>query len=340
MKKALIFYGLLLLFSCENRIGKNITASSNTPDLWPAISPYNVEYLKVSDIHELYLEEVGNPNGKPVIMLHGGPGGGCSPMMRQFFNPEVYRVILFDQRGANRSKPYAEIKENNTLELVEDIEKIRKHLNIEKMMLVGGSWGSTLALAYAESYPERVTEMVLRGIWMGTQKEIDHFYHGGTYKIFPDAYTQLMQSLPDSAIRPLPDYLLKLLTGEDEKLRTSTAEAWLKYEWRISDINVDTMEINLWLEHNDPYAFSLIENYYMAHHCFLDKKQLWENLERIKTIPTILINGRFDIPCLPETAYDLHKALPQSELIIVEMAGHGGPRIINAMARAIRKFEH
>jgi proline iminopeptidase len=339
MKRTLCFLGLLLLLSCDNEVGVNSAVTSSLPDLWPEISPYNVEYLKVSEIHELYLEEVGNPQGKPVLMIHGGPGGGCSPIMRQFFNPEVYRVILFDQRGANRSKPYAETRENNTQVLVEDIEKIRKHLNIEKMMLVGGSWGSTLALAYAESHPDRVTEMVLRGIWTATREEIDHFYHGGVYNIFPDAYTELMRSLPDSTIRPLPGYLYELLTGRDEKLRKSIAQAWLKYEWKISMIHADTMNINHWLEHNDPYAFSLIENYYMAHQCFLYENQLWENLDKIKSIPTIIINGRFDIPCLLKTAYKLHHALPQSEMVIVEEAGHSGPGIMNATTRAIRKFE-
>ncbi|MBN2173070.1 MAG: prolyl aminopeptidase [Bacteroidales bacterium] len=325
---------LLLLTQCRTK-----QESVVQDQLWPPIEPYETGVLKVSDIHEIYYEICGNPKGKPVFMLHGGPGAGCSPIMRRFFNPEKFKIILHDQRGANRSKPFAEIRENTTQDLVQDIEKLRKHLGIEKMMLVGGSWGSMLALAYAETYPENVTEMVLRGIWMGTQKEIDHFYHGGVSDIFPDAYEEFLNALPDPSQRPIPAYLLHLLTGDDQNLRKKIADAWLKYEWKISDIDVKPEEIEDWLKYNDSYDFSLIENYYMANNCFLGDNQLWNNLDKITQIPVIIVNGRFDIPCVLNTAYTLHKRLPESELMIVENGGHGGIEVISLVIKAIRRFE-
>lgn len=303
--------------------------------LWPPIEPYATGYLQVSEIHELYYELVGNPEGKPVFVLHGGPGGSCQPVMRQFFDPGKFRVVLFDQRGSGRSHPFASINENNTWELVNDIEKLRKHLGISEMMLVGGSWGSTLALAYSEKHPTRVTDMVLRGIFTATQEEIDHFYHGGTAGIFPDAYGELLDALPHPERRPLPDYLLELLQDEDAATRKHTANAWLKYEWRISDIHVDTLEINKWIAQNDAYAFSLIENYYMAHGCFFEQDQLWKDLPAIKGIRLSIVHGRFDMPCQVSTAFRLHQALPGSQLTVVEAAGHGGSAITKAVTDAI-----
>ena len=323
---------LLILSSCAQKESENDTG------LWPPIEPYETGYLKVSDIHEIYYELSGNPDGIPVFVLHGGPGGGCPPLFRRFFDPQKYCIVLHDQRGANRSKPYAELRENNTWQLVDDIEEIRKHLGLEQMMLVGGSWGTTLALAYSEAYPERVTNMVLRGIWMATQAEIDHFYHGDVAKIFPDAYDELLNALPEPDRRPLPQYLFELLSSDDAAQRKKIADAWMKYEWTVSVIDADMEEVEEWIAKNNTYAFSLIENYYMANNCFLEENQLWNKLDKITHIPTIIINGRFDIPCLANTAYRLHKNLPNSELIFVETAGHGGADIVEAMANAIRKL--
>jgi len=325
---------ILLLIQCASD-----PKESANDKLWPVIEPYETGYLKVSDRHEIYYELCGNPNGKPVFMLHGGPGAGCNPVMRQFFNPDKFLIVLHDQRGSKRSRPYAEIKENTTQDLVEDMDKLRKHLNIEKMMLVGGSWGSTLALAYAETFPQNVTDMVIRGIWTGTQKEIDHFYHGGVIDIFPDVYGELLQALPDPDRRPLPAYLVELMTEHDEKTRKKIADAWLKYEWRISDIDVDPNEIDNWIKRYESYGFSLIENHYMANNCFLADNQLWNNLYKIKDIPVTIINGRFDMPCVMNTAYTLHNSLPQSKLIVVENGGHGGYNVIVAVVNAIMEHE-
>jgi len=339
MKHKLLFPAFLIVllsvFACSFKQADR----SVQHGLWPPLEPYQTGYLKVSDIHELYYEVSGNPEGKPVIVLHGGPGGSCRPVMRQFFNPDKFMIVLFDQRGAGRSKPFAELEGNNTWELVEDIETLRKHLNIDRMMIQGGSWGTTLALAYAETYPDRVTDLVLRGVFTATDMEIDHFYHGGVQPIFPDAWEEFMDALPDPDRRPLPAYLLELLTSDDPDVRHRIADAWLRYEWRISDVHVDTAAITQWARSHDSYAFSLIENYYMANHCFLQENQLWNNLDKIKHIPTSIVNGRFDIPCRPITAYRLHKSMPGSKLIIVEAEGHGGQAVMEAVANAVRDHE-
>jgi len=316
----------------------NQKSDSTNTGLWPPIEPYETGYLVVSDIHKLYYEVSGNPDGKPVFVLHGGPGGSCRPAMRQFFDPGKFMIVMFDQRGAGRSKPYAEIKENTTWDLVEDIEKLRTHLAVDAMMLFGGSWGSTLALAYAETYPEHVTDMVLRGVFTATQAEINHFYHGGVRLLFPDVYDQFLNALPEPDTRPLPDYLFSLLTSEDTTLQVKISKAWTKYEWKISDLDISDEVIENFLEKNSAYAFSLIENYYMMNHCFLEEGQLWENLDRIKGIPVTIVNGRVDWPCPTITAYDLHQSLPGSRLIISEMGGHGGKVIIEALADAVRKY--
>jgi len=339
MKTQILAIGFLLLaigfFQCQSP-QESVNEELN---LWPPIDPYETGYLKVSDIHEIYYEVCGNPEGKPVFVLHGGPGGSCRPIMRQFFDPEKFLIVLHDQRGAGRSKPYAEIKENTTWELVEDIERLREHLGIDSMMLVGGSWGSTLALAYAETYPEKVTDMVLRGVFTATQDEIDHFYHGGVKTIFPDVYDNFTDALPEPVEDSLPAYLFSLLTSEDSSLREEISRVWTKYEWKISDLDIKDNIIDEFLAEHSAYAFALIENYYMMNHCFLEEGQLWKNIDRIKGIPCTIVNGRFDWPCPTITAYKLHKTLPESRLIIAEMGGHGGDIIIEAVVEAVKYHE-
>ncbi len=323
----------LLLLSCSQ--GTNEADGA----VWPPIAPYETGFVRVSEVHELYYELVGNPDGKPVIVLHGGPGGSCHPAMRQLFNPEKFKVLLFDQRGAGRSKPRAELVGNTTRELVSDMETLRVRAGMEKMMIVGGSWGSTLALAYAQQHPERVTDLVLRGIFTGTDEEIDHFYHGGTAGVFPDAYQEFLSALPDPGRRPLPSYLVELLTGSDMVLRKRIADAWLRYEWRISEVAVDTAVISRWTAENDSYAFSLIENHYMANRCFLEPDQLWNNMHTIKHIPLTIVHGRFDMPCQMAIAFRLHGEVPGSTLAIVEEAGHGGALITEALTQAVKNHE-
>ena len=309
--------------------------------LWPQIEPFENGYLAVSDIHEIYYELCGNSDGKPVFLLHGGPGSGSSPYMRRFCDPKKFLIVLHDQRGAGKSKPYAEIRENTTQDLVEDIERLRRKLDLDKIILFGGSWGSTLALAYAETYPQNVSGLLLRGVFAATQEEIDHFYHGGTSLLFPDNYDRLLSALPDPSRRPLPQYLFELINNGNESEKKTYSLAWAKYETKIAALHIpDEVVDNIYKEH-DPYAFSLLENYYMANGCFLEEGQLFRDAHRIRHIPLIMVNGRYDVICPPVTAFRLHKMLPGSELVIAESAGHwmGEGPVERALPLAMREFE-
>jgi proline iminopeptidase len=316
-------------------------AADSSP-LWPEIEPFRTGYLKVSDLHEIYYEVCGNPDGKPVFALHGGPGGSCSPYMRRFYDPEKFLIVLHDQRGAGRSKPFAETEENNTQHLVEDIERLRKHLDIDdKIILFGGSWGSTLGLAYAEEYPARVAGLVLRGVFTATRAEIDHFYHGGVRKFFPGVYDRFVNALPDPARRPIPAYLSELLHSEDEAVCAKYADIWARYEIRIAALDFPDEKVDEVMETFNPLAFARMENYYMAHNCFLEEGQLLRNASRLRDVPVFIVNGRYDVVCPPVTAYRLHEALPNSKLVLAEGSGHwmGEPAIEKALIEAIRSFE-
>ena len=314
--------------------------------LWPQIEPYRTDSFRVSDIHELYFELCGNPQGKPVFVLHGGPGAGCSPYMRQFFNPEKFLVILYDQRGAGKSRPFGEIRQNTTQDLVEDIERLRQHLKLGKIILFGGSWGTTLAFAYAETYPENVSGIVLRGVFTATKEEIDHYYHGGVRTFFPDAYDKLLSVLPDSTVRPLPEYLFKLVQTRDSADGGKYSRAWARYETKIgmlevSDAFLDKIRSSIPEADKKAYVLALFENYYMANGCFLQEGQLWRDLGKIADIPIVMVNGRYDAICLPVTAYRLHQRLPKSKLVIAESAGHwmGEKSIEQALLKAMQEFE-
>jgi proline iminopeptidase len=309
--------------------------------LWPELKPYKTDYLKVSELHRIFYQLGGNPEGKPVMVIHGGPGGGCSPDMFLFFDPKKFHIILHDQRGAGQSKPYAEIKENTTQHLVEDIEKLRRHLNLGKIILFGGSWGSTLSLAYAETYPQNVSGMILRGVFTGTKEEIDHFYHGETARYFPENYERLLQHIDNPEQKDYPAQLLKKIQSSDPEVRRETALAWGKYEIKIAALNMPDRVVDDIFKEWNPYDFALLENYYMANNCFLEKGELLNNADRLKDIPSIIVNGRYDVICPPITAYKLHKKLPQSELIIVERAGHTATvePLRSVLVKAAKKFE-
>ena len=322
-----------------------VTKPKEGGHLWPKMEPYKQDYLHVSDLHELYYEVSGNPHGIPVFVLHGGPGGSCTPEMRRFFNPDKFMIVMHDQRGAGQSRPYAEIRENTTQLLVEDIESLRKHLCVENMILFGGSWGSTLALAYAETYPERVKGMVLRGVFTSTQAEIDHFYHGGVRPFFPEVYDKFIETLPDLEGRSIPDVLFDLITSDDPLTREKYAKLWAWYEIKLSELIVDNDWVVDFFDSDKVldkiYAFSLIENYYMKNHCFLEERQLLNNAYKIRNIPTILVNGRYDMICPPITARKLDDQLLKCQLRIVEGAGHwmGDEPIEKALLAAMQEFE-
>jgi proline iminopeptidase len=335
VKQKYFFLSFLLLLPVSASFGQD------AGKLWPEIQPYKTGYFRVSPLHEIFYQTGGNPKGKPVLYLHGGPGGGCSPHDFRYFNPHKFNIVLHDQRGAGKSKPYAEIRENTTENLVEDIEKLRKHLQLGRVILFGGSWGSTLALAYAEKYPQNVSGIVLRGVFTATRSEIDHYYHGGTAKFFPEVYQELAASLDHPEKKDFPAQLLAKLTSTDPAIRDRYARAWLRYEGKIAFLLKVEEKVEAFLREYNPYAVALLENYYMANGCFLEEGQLLKNAGTLADIPVVIVNGRYDMICPPNVAYDLHRLLSKSTLVIVPDAGHSAsePGIQAELIRAVRRFE-
>jgi proline iminopeptidase len=329
----------LVIFVC-GCVAFDATAAERE-ELWPPIEPYQTGYLRVSDIHEIYYELCGNSKGKPVFVLHGGPGGSCSPYMRRFFNPKKFLIVLFDQRGCGKSRPFADIRENTTQDLVQDIERLRKELKLDKILLFGGSWGSTLGLAYAETYPSNVSGMVLRGIFTATSAEIDYFYNGGVRNFFPNVYDTFRSALPDSNGKPVPQLLLELISTGSEAQKMKYSRVWARYELKVSGLYYSDKWVEGILDKFNPLAFGLLENYYMANRCFLEEGQLLRDAGKIQDIPLVMVNGRYDMICRPITAYRLHQELPNSKLIITEEAGHwmGEEPNEKALLKAMQGFE-
>lgn len=304
--------------------------------LYPEIQPYKAEHVSVSGGHSLYLEQSGNSRGLPVLFLHGGPGGGCQPWNRQFFNPEGYRIILFDQRGAGKSTPHASLQENTTQHLIGDIEIIREHLGIERWVVFGGSWGSTLGLAYAEQFPERVSGLILRGIFLCRDEDISWFYQHGADRLFPDYWLDFLAPIPEPERYDLVTAYYRRLTGDDEVARMACAEAWSVWEGRTATL---TPNSTLESQFSDPYfalAMARIECHYFVNHAFLRPNQLLEEAHRLADIPGIIVHGRYDTICPVDQAYALHQAWPGSKLEIIPDAGHAAsePGITAALVGA------
>jgi proline iminopeptidase len=291
--------------------------------IYPEITPYNTGKLKVSDLHEIYFEESGTPTGKPVIFVHGGPGGGTEPKHRRYFDPRKYRIILFDQRGCGQSTPHASLVENTTWHLVDDMEKLRRHLNVEKWQVFGGSWGSTLALAYAETHPQRVTELVLRGIFLLRKKEIDWFYQSGASEIFPDAWESYWNHIPENERHDMVSAYYKRLTHSDKKVQIEAAKAWSVWEGSTSKLFPDPDFISHYGEDDFAIAFARVECHYFINQGFMETDgQLLKNIDKIRHIPAVIVQGRYDVVCPMDSAWALHRAWPESELVIVPDAGH------------------
>ena len=292
-------------------------------ELYPPIEPFNQGYLRVSDVHELYYEECGNPAGKPAVFLHGGPGAGSDRRARQFFDPHHYRIVVFDQRGCGRSRPSASLIENTTWHLVADIERLRKHLGIERWLVFGGSWGSTLALAYAEAHPERVTELVLRGIFLLRYSEIRWLYQHGASEIFPDCWEAYRDVIP---LDERDDYLRayhQRLTGTDQRAALEAARAWSVWEASTSFLHSNLDNIRKWSEDQFALAVARIECHYFVNRGFLrSETQLLDDVPRIRRIPATIVQGRYDVVCPATSAWDLHRAWPEADLRIVPDAGH------------------
>ena len=290
--------------------------------LFPAIEPYDSGFIK-KGIHEIYYEQSGNPKGKPAIFLHGGPGGGAGGFSRRFFNPKKYRIVLFDQRGCGKSKPHASLEDNTTWHLVEDIESIREQLDIEKWLVFGGSWGSTLALAYAQSHPQRVSELVLRGIFMLREKELQWFYQYGASEIYPEAWQGFLEEILQEKRTNLIEAYREIFGGDDEEKKLSAAKAWSKWEASTSFINHNPEAVKESINSQFALAFALIENHYFVNKGFLDhENQLLDNIDKIRHIPAKIVQGRYDIVCPMETAWELSKNWPEAELIIAPSSGH------------------
>jgi len=309
--------------------------------LYPEIEPYDTGMLKVSDLHTLYYEQSGNPNGKPVVFLHGGPGGGTNPKCRRFFDPAVYRIVLFDQRGCGKSTPHAELHENTTWNLVNDIERIRGHLGIDRWQVFGGSWGSTLALAYAQTHPERVTELVLRGIFTLRRWELEWFYQKGCDALYPDAWETYLKAIPEVEHGDLMSAYYRRLTSSDPIERVEAARAWSVWEGATSYLWQDEGHIQSSGEDEFALAFARIECHYFVHGGFFEHDdQLLRNVERIRKIPAVIVQGRYDVVCPMRSAWDLHRAWPEADLRIVQDAGHSAfePGNISELINATDRF--
>ncbi len=318
--------------------------SAHDPDvgLYPPIEPFRTGRLRVSPTHDLYFEECGNPDGKPAVFLHGGPGGGCDGKHRRFFDPAAYRIVLFDQRGCGRSTPHASLEENTTWHLVADIEALRAHLGISRWTVFGGSWGSTLALAYAEKHPTSVSELVLRGIFLLRQQEIDWFYQRGASAIFPDAWEHYLAPIPENERSDLLHAYHRRLTSSDEAERRAAALAWSLWEGSTSKLFPDAGLQERFSQAEFAHAFARIECHYFVHRGFLERDdQLLRDVDRIRHIPAVIVQGRYDVVCPIESAWALHRAWPEAQFVIVPDAGHsahepGNQRALVAATDAFR----
>ena len=309
--------------------------------LYPETKPFDTGRLKVSPIHELYYEQVGNPTGKPAVFLHGGPGGGIVPEYHRYFDPEIYRVVLFDQRGSGNSTPHASLEENTTWHLVSDIEQLREHLGINTWQVFGGSWGSTLALAYAETHPDRVHELVLRGIFLCRPKEIQWFYQEGASAMYPDRWEQYLAPIPPTERSDLMRAFHRRLTGNDRVAALAAARAWAVWEGSTSYLLTDDENVRKWGEDEFALAVARIECHYFVNRGFLkSERQLLDDVGRIRHIPAVIVQGRHDVVCPMFTAWDLHRAWPEADFRVVGDAGHSAfePGITDELVRATDRY--
>lgn len=311
--------------------------------LYPAIEPFDTGRLKVSDIHELYYEQSGNPEGKPVIFLHGGPGGGLHPEYRQFFDPDVYRVVLFDQRGAGQSTPHACLEENTTWDLVADIERLREHVGVDRWMTFGGSWGSTLSLAYAVTHPDRVTGLVLRGIFLCRPHEISWFYEDrhGANAIYPDVWEAYVKIIPPEERNNMLSAYHRRLMSDDKEVQLEAARAWSIWEGSTSKLFPDQKLIAHSGEADFALAFARIECHYFVNNAFFPTNNyLIENVGKIRHLPAVIVQGRYDVVCPAMSAWDLHRAWPEADFRLVPDAGHSAlePGITSELVGATDRF--
>ncbi|HEX3771533.1 MAG TPA: prolyl aminopeptidase [Polyangiaceae bacterium] len=308
---------------------------------YPPIEPYRAGRLRVSGVHELYFEECGNPNGRPIVFLHGGPGLGTDPNHRRFFDPAVYRIVLFDQRGCGKSAPHASLVDNTTWHLVDDIEALRAHLGIDRWHVFGGSWGSTLALAYAETHPARASALILRGIFLLRPQEIAWFYQRGTDAIFPDAFERYVAPIPVEERGDLVSAFYRRLTSHDPDVRLEAAKAWSVWEGTTSTLLPNPRVVDAFAGDDFAIAFARIECHYFMHQAWLDPpRDLLGNAGKIRHIPGFIVQGRYDVVCPMESAWALHRAWPEAEFHVTADSGHAAsePGNLSALVDATDRF--
>jgi proline iminopeptidase len=309
--------------------------------LYPALEPFDAGYLSVSGLHEIYYEQCGNPRGKPAVFLHGGPGGGGDTTPRRFFDPLRYRIILLDQRGCGRSRPHAELRENTTWDLIADIEALRTKLNIERWLVFGGSWGSTLSLLYAEAHTERVTELVLRGIFLLRPAEIAWFYQQGASDLYPDAWEPYWTFIPAAERDDMVSAYHRRLTGPDPQVALEAARRWSIWEGSTSHLLASASTVERFGADHFALAFARIEAHYFVNQAFMaEPDQILRDVGRLRHIPSVIVQGRYDVVCPLRSAWDLHRAWPEAELRIVPDAGHSAfePGIVHELITAADKF--
>ena len=310
--------------------------------LYPEIRSYRQTELKVDDTHTLYVEESGSRDGIAVVFIHGGPGAGASKNDRRFFDPDKYRIIIFDQRGSGRSTPHAELQDNTTDHLIQDLETLREHLGIERWVLFGGSWGSTLALLYAQQYPSRVLGMVLRGIFLCRDKDLHWFYQAGADRLFPDYWQDYVQPIPDSERSNMIAAYYKRLTGDNELAKMGAAKAWSTWEGRCATLRPNPDVVHHFAEPHTALSLARIEAHYFINHAFIEPNQILDNAHKLEGIPGTIVHGRYDVVCPLDNATDLHALWPDSELHIVRDAGHSSqePSIVDALIKATDEMAH
>ncbi|MGC9528958.1 MAG: prolyl aminopeptidase [Limnospira sp.] len=310
-------------------------------ELYPPIEPYAEGQLQVSSLHTLYFEQSGNPEGQPVVVLHGGPGGGCLPDYRRYFDPEKWRILMFDQRGCGKSTPHAELEENTTWHLVADIERLRNHLGIERWVVFGGSWGSTLSLAYSQTHPDRCKGLILRGIFMLRKSELQWFYQEGTSYIFPDAWEEYVKPIPPEERHDFLSAYYKRLTSDDPDVRLEAAKSWSIWEASTSKLFPDPNLMKKFGDRDFATAFARIECHYFVNGGFFESEdQLLANVGRIRHIPAAIVQGRYDVVCPMKTAWELHRAWPEAAFILIPDAGHSmsEPGIAKALVEVGDRF--
>lgn len=291
-------------------------------NLYPPLEPFETHVLN-ADGHKIYYEVSGNPDGKPALFVHGGPGGGGSTDVRRFFNPDLYKIVVFDQRGCGRSKPHASLEQNTTWDLVSDMESIRENLSIDSWLVFGGSWGSTLSLAYAQQYPHRVSELVLRGIFMLRKKELDWFYQEGASKLFPEAWEEFVKPIDQDKRNNLMDAYREIFYGTDQRAKLEAAIAWSKWEAATSSLIFSQARVDDFQEPEFALAFAMIENHYFVNKGFFThENQLLDGVDKIRQIPAVIVQGRYDVVCPIESAWELANKWPEAELIITPNSGH------------------